>query len=136
MSVVDTPDNEQSKFIDKKIGAKEFLDNIRSSYKNNTSKLSEEKRQRPFSIDEAFRSDVNNSIFDVERIYQQIDYNNASKGMTVNGDFVWKGGVEDSEVIWQPRKNGKFTIAWIPPEDRRNNKTTNNGRVFQVMVFR
>jgi len=130
MSVVDTPDNEQSKFIDKKIGAKEFLDNIRSSYKNNTSKLSEEKRQRPFSIDEAFRSDVNNSIFDVERIYQQIDYNNASKGMTVNGDFVWKGGVEDSEVIWQPRKNGKFTIAWIPPEDRRNNKTTNNGRVF------
>ena len=56
MSVVDTPDNEQSKFIDKKIGAKEFLDNIRSSYKNNTSKLSEEKRQRPFSIDEASRS--------------------------------------------------------------------------------
>lgn len=130
ISVVETPDKEQSKFIGKKIGAKEFLENIRTSYKNNTSKLSEEKRQRPFNIDEAFRSDVNNSIFDVERIYQQIDYNNASNPVTVYGDFVWKGGVEDSEVVWQPRKKGKFHISWIPPEERRNNKDTRNGKLY------
>ena len=106
------------------------LQNIGDSYKDNTSKLSEEKRQRPFNIDEAFRSDVNNSLFDVERIYQQIDFNNSSNPVTVYGDFVWKGGIEDSEVIWQPRKNGKFHIAWIPPNERRNKKDTKNGRLY------
>ena len=130
MSVIDTPSEEQSKYIKKTIGAKEFLQNIRDSYKNNTSKLSEEKRQRPFNIDEAFRSDVNNSLFDVERIYQQIDFNNSSNPVTVYGDFVWKGGVEDSEVVWQPRKNGKFHMAWIPPDERRNKKDTKNGRLY------
>ena len=54
MSVIETPSPEQSKYIKKTIGAKEFLQNIRDSYKNNTSKLSEEKRQRPFKIYEAF----------------------------------------------------------------------------------
>jgi hypothetical protein len=130
MSVIETPSPEQSKYIKKTIGAKEFLQNIRDSYKDNTSKLSEEKRQRPFNIDEAFRSDVNNSLFDVERIYQQIDFNNSSNSVTVYGDFVWKGGVEDSEVVWQPRKNGKFHIAWIPPDERRNKKDTKNGRLY------
>tara|TARA_R100000654_G_scaffold12146_1_gene26358 strand:+ start:2496 stop:4523 length:2028 start_codon:yes stop_codon:yes gene_type:complete len=130
MSVIETPSPEQSKYIKKTIGAKEFLQNIRDSYKNNTSKLSEEKRQRPFNIDEAFRSDVNNSLFDVERIYQQIDFNNSSNSVTVYGDFIWKGGVEDSEVVWQPRKNGKFHMAWIPPNERRNKKDTKNGRLY------
>lgn len=33
MSVVDTPTKEQAKFIGKDIGAKEYLQNVRESYK-------------------------------------------------------------------------------------------------------
>lgn len=63
----------------------------------NTTKLSEEKRQRPFSVDEAFRNDSRHSPFDVERIYQQMDYNEAADNLTVTGSFIWKNGQQDSK---------------------------------------
>jgi hypothetical protein len=122
MSVIETPDKRQAKHIGKKVGAKEFLQNIRDSYSGNTTKLAEEKRQRPFTIDEAFRSDSRHSPFDVERIYQQMDYNEGAEGLTVKGNFMWKGGAEDTTVSWIPDRRGKWLISWIPPEDRRNSK--------------
>lgn len=119
-SVVDTPTKEQAKFIRKKIGAKEYLQNIRDAYKGNTTKLSEEKRQRPFTIDEAFRSDSRYSPFDVERIYQQMDYNEEARNLIVKGDFIWKNGEKDTSVMWKPGSQGRWRISWIPPEERRN----------------
>ena len=120
MSVIDTPTKEQAKFIGKKIGAKEYLRNVRESYKKNTTKLSEEKRQRPFSVDEAFRNDSRHSPFDVERIYQQMDYNEAADNLVVKGNFVWSEGIQDSKVIWIPSSQGKWRISWIPPKERAN----------------
>jgi len=120
MSVINTPTKEQAKFIGKDIGAKEYLQNIRESYKKNTTKLSEEKRQRPFSVDEAFRNDSRHSPFDVERIYQQMDYNEAADNLVVTGSFIWKNGEQDSKVIWIPSSQGKWKISWLPPEERRN----------------
>tara|TARA_R110000737_G_scaffold189437_2_gene211430 strand:+ start:1374 stop:3398 length:2025 start_codon:yes stop_codon:yes gene_type:complete len=121
MSVVDSPTKDQAKFIGKTIGAREYLQNVRDAYKNNTSKLSEEKRQRPFTIDEAFRSDSRHSPFDVERIYQQMDFNEQANNLIVKGDFIWKGGVKDTTVQWQPGSQGRWRISWIPPQERRNN---------------
>ena len=119
-SVIDTPTKEQAKFIGKSIGSKEYLQNIRDAYKNNTTKLSEEKRQRPFTIDEAFRSDSRHSPFDVEKIYQQMDYNEQATNLVVKGDFIWKGGTQDGKVQWVPNSKGRWRISWLPPEDRRN----------------
>ena len=120
MSIVDTPTEKQAKFIGKTIGAKEFLQNIRDSYKNNTNKLSEEKRQRPFTVEEAFRSDSSQSVFDVEKIYQQMDYNETADNVTVKGDFIWQGGIKDTKVKWIPSSKGIWLISWIPPEQMRN----------------
>ena len=120
MSVIDTPTKEQAKFIGKKIGAKEYLQNVRESYKKNTTKLSEEKRQRPFSVDEAFRNDSRHSPFDVERIYQQMDYNEVADNLVVKGNFIWSEGIQDSKVIWIPSSQGKWRISWIPPKERAN----------------
>tara|TARA_R100000664_G_scaffold34245_1_gene55682 strand:- start:4642 stop:6675 length:2034 start_codon:yes stop_codon:yes gene_type:complete len=130
MSVVDTPTKEQAKFIGKDIGAKEYLQNVRESYKKNTTKLSEEKRQRPFSVDEAFRNDSRHSPFDVERIYQQMDYNEAADNLTVTGSFIWKNGQQDSKVIWIPSSQGKWKISWLPPEERSNNIKMRGTRKF------
>ena len=121
MSVVDTPTKEQARFIGKNIGAKEYLQNVREGYKKNTTKLSEEKRQRPFTVEEAFRSDSRHSPFDVERIYQQMDYNEESEGLIVKGDFIWKDGMKDTKVLWKPGSTGRWRISWLPPEERRNN---------------
>ena len=110
--------------------AKKYLDNRRQALKKDTIKLSEEKRQRPYTVDEAFRSDVNKSIFDVEKIFEQIDYNNSCENLTTKGNFIWKGGVKDSKVIWMPDNKGKWEISWIPDKEQQNKISIKNGRKF------
>jgi hypothetical protein len=45
------------------------------------------------------------------------------------GNFHWKDGVLDSEVIWTPERNGRFLVSWIPPAAMRNRKErTINGK--------
>ena len=110
--------------------AKKYLDNRREALKKDTIKLSEEKRQRPYTVEEAFRSDVNKSIYDVEKIYQQIDYNNSCENLTTKGNFIWKGGVKDSKVVWMPDNKGKWEISWIPDKEQQNKTIVRNSRKF------
>jgi len=110
------------------IGSKEYLQNRRDAFKNDTAKLSEFKRQFPFTVEEAFRNDSQSCIFDVEKIYQQIDYNSIYDNLTVRGEFVWKNGVQDSEVIWLPYKKGKWEASWLPPEGVKCAQGVKNGK--------
>ena len=102
------------------VGSKDYIKNRRDGLKNNTNELSEFKRQFPFTPEEAFRNDSLSSVFDVEKIYQQMDYNEVTENLTTKGDFIWKNGVQDSEVIWIPNNKGKWEICWVPDEDKRN----------------
>ena len=54
-------------------GARTYLKNERDSMKDNPSELNETTRQFPFSEDEAFRDSIDGSIFNIGKIYQQID---------------------------------------------------------------
>jgi len=102
------------------VGAKDYMQNRREALKNDTTALSEFKRQFPFNIEEAFRNDTQSCIFDVERIYQQMDYNEVNKVATTRGEFIWKGGNRDSEVIWVPHRKGKWEISWVPEAGEQN----------------
>ena len=110
--------------------AKKYLDNRRQALKKDTIKLSEEKRQRPYTVDEAFRSDVNKSIFDVEKIYQQLEYNSTIDNLTTKGNFIWSGGNKDGEVKWIPDNNGKWEISWLPPKQYQNKVILKSGRKY------
>jgi len=66
-----------------KIGAKEYLENIRESLKGDTNELAEHKRQFPFIVEEAFRVETNNCAFDAERLYQQREWNDLYAGKLV-----------------------------------------------------
>ena len=123
MSIVDTP---KKKTLDKDgeeitIGAKEYLSQIRDGLKNDTNKLAEHKRQFPWTPEEAFRVSVDTCLFDAEKIYQQIDYiEGFGAGLTTNGNFIWKNGQQDTEVIWVPDKKGKWCVSWVPEHGRRS----------------
>lgn len=112
------------------IGAKEYLSNIREGLKDDTQALSEHKRQFPWTEEEAFRNDATNSIFDVERIYQQVDYNQTIPSLINVGDFVWKNGVKDSEVVFYPSKKGKWKVSWLPDINNQNKIINKNGKKF------
>jgi len=51
----------------------------------------------------------------------------AMAGHIVKGNFSWKKGLKDSEVIWSPSKNGRFNVSWLPPVELQNNIIVKNG---------
>jgi hypothetical protein len=104
-------------------GAKTYLKNERESLKQDPSELNEVIRQFPFTEDEAFRDSIEGSLFNIGRIYEQIQYNDELfPNPVVAGNFVWKGGEQDTEVVFKPDPKGRFRVAWMPPSEMRNQK--------------
>ena len=111
------------------IGAKTFLKNERASLRSDASELNEVIRQFPFTEDEAFRDSIEGSVFNVGQIYEQIEHNDELfPNPVVQGNFVWRGGEKDTEVIFNPNPQGRFRVAWMPPLEFRNQKLTERGK--------
>jgi hypothetical protein len=109
------------------IGAKTFLMNERNSLKHDPKELNEVVRQFPFTQEEAFRDSVEGSLFNIGKIYQQIDFNNNMyPNPVVKGNFVWKE--KDKEVIFSPTPNGRFHVSWHPPAEKRNQFIDKKGK--------
>jgi len=121
-SIIDTPEKPVMGVDDMVIdvGAKDYIQNRRDALNGDSTSLSEFKRQFPFTIEEAFRNDTQSCIFDVEKIYQQMDYNEVNDVKTTRGEFIWKHGTQDSEVIWVPHRKGKWDISWVPDAQDQN----------------
>jgi len=103
------------------IGAKSYLKNERQGLVDDPSELNEVIRQFPFTTDEAFRDSVQSTLFNITKIYQQIQFNDELyPNPVVVGNFTWKGGERDTEVVFKPDPNGRFHVAWMPPKDLRN----------------
>lgn len=111
------------------IGAKTYLQNERKALMGDPYELNEVIRQFPFSEDEAFRDSTKSSHFNIGKIYEQIAHNEEIyPSPVIRGNFMWRGGVQDSEVVWSPDKNGKWRVSWLPPAEIRNNKTSKYGK--------
>jgi hypothetical protein len=110
-------------------GAKTYLKNERESLRSDPSELNEVTRQFPFTTDEAFRDSIDGSLFNIGKIYEQIQYNDdLYPNPVVRGNFVWKDGVQDTQVVFKPDPKGRFKVAWMPPEEIRNIKREERGK--------
>ena len=111
------------------IGAKTYLNNERKALMGDPYELNEVIRQFPFSEDEAFRDSTKSSHFNIGKIYEQIAHNEeVYPSPVIRGNFMWRDGVQDSEVVWSPDKNGKWRVSWLPPEGTRNSKVSKHGK--------
>lgn len=109
------------------IGAKTFLKNERKALVNDSYELNEVIRQFPFSEAEAFRDSAKASVFNVQKIYEQIQYNqDLYPNPILVGNFVWKDGKQDTEVYFKPDANGRWRVAWMPPYELRNKQGPQN----------
>lgn len=107
------------------IGARTYLNNERDALKEDANELNEVIRQFPFSPEEAYRDSVDSSIFNIGKIYEQIQHNDMMyPSPVVIGNFHWKNGEKDTEVIFEPNPEGRWHLAWMPPQEIRNKKTT------------
>ena len=109
-----------------------YWNNEVAALKSDSDALNEFYRQFPRTESHAFRDESKQSLFNLTKIYQQIDYNDSmiKDRVITRGYFHWKGGVKDSEVIWTPDPKGRFYVSWIPEQALRNKIIYRNGRKF------
>lgn len=108
----------------------EYWDNEVAALKGDADALNEFYRQFPRTESHAFRDESKSSLFNLTKIYQQIDYNDSMAGIQsiTRGSFHWKDGVKDSEVVWTPDRTGRFLVSWIPDSNKRNRVLRVNGK--------
>ena len=110
-------------------GAIDYWDAEVDSLKNDPDALNEFYRQFPRTESHAFRDESKSSIFNLTKIYQQIDYNDSmiKEHYLTRGSFSWKDGIRDTQVIWTPDQRGRFLVSWFPPKHMQNNVHIRNG---------
>ena len=110
-------------------GVIEHWQNEVDGLKNDQDGLNEYYRQFPRTEQHAFRDEAKESLFNLTKIYEQIDYNEeVQNGMQVTqGNFQWENGQQDSNVVFAPSKNGRFKISWVPPKNLQNRVIVKNG---------
>ena len=107
-----------------KIGVIEYWDNEVEGLKDDQDGLNEFYRQFPRTTKHAFRDESKMSLFNLTKIYQQIDFNEDLKNSlsVTQGNFQWENGEKDTRVIFAPSKQGRFYITWVPPVHLQNKR--------------
>ena len=129
--VFNTPDIDRfapdGELID--VGVIDSWQNEVDGLKDDQDALNEFYRQFPRTTEHAFRDETKNSIFNLVKIYEQIDYNEElgrSLGLTT-GNFQWVNGIKDSQVIFYPDPKGRFKLSWVPKSGLQNRVVLKNG---------
>jgi hypothetical protein len=131
MPVFNTPEEETfgpyGDVID--VGVIEHWDNEAEGLKGDQDALNEFYRQFPRTEEHAFRDETKNSIFNLVKIYEQIDYNEdlGNTNVLTTGNFQWANGVKDSTVVFTPNPNGRFKVSWVPGVALQNRQIVKNG---------
>ena len=103
-------------------GVIDYWENEVDGLKQDQDALNEYYRQFPRTEEHAFRDETKNSLFNLAKIYEQIDYNEDLRNTNVitQGNFQWVNGVKDSKVVFIPSNQGRFKVSWIPSESLQN----------------
>ena len=111
------------------VGVIDHWQNEVEGLKNDQDALNEFYRQFPRTEEHAFRDETKNSIFNLVKIYEQIDYNEGvtSSAVINTGNFQWANGVKDTHVIFHPNPQGRFKISWTPQPHLQNKLIIKNG---------
>ena len=136
MPVLKKPENKilgvDNEYI--KNGAIDYWQAEVDSLKNDADALNEFYRQFPRTESHAFRDESKSSLFNLTKIYQQIDYNDSLiiEQHVTRGKFYWQDGVKDTNVIFSPDKKGRFRVSWMPNKNITNVKYKKNGSYHPV----
>jgi hypothetical protein len=113
-------------------GAIDYWENEVASLKSDADALNEFYRQFSRTESHAFRDESKASIFNLTKLYQQIDYNDSliKDRVLTKGSFSWLNGEKDTKVVWTPDPRGRFTVSWIPERGLQNNIVYKNGNKY------
>ena len=111
------------------IGVIEHWENEADGLKQDQDGLNEFYRQFPRTEKHAFRDETKESLFNLVKIYEQIDYNEETHNIAsvTKGSFQWENGIKDTRVVFYPNNDGRFFISWVPPKNLQNQVIIKNG---------
>ena len=111
------------------VGVIDHWENEVEGLKSDQDALNEFYRQFPRTEEHAFRDETKNSIFNLVKIYEQIDYNEGTNSLAaINvGNFQWVNGIKDTQVVFNPDPNGRFKVSWVPSSSLQNRIINRNG---------
>ena len=131
MPVFDTPEKPlEDPYGDPiELGVIEHWNNEADGLKGDQDGLNEHYRQFPRTTEHAFRDETQNSLYNLVKIYEQIDYNEDLKhsGVLTRGSFSWENGIKDTKVKFTPNPQGRFNISWVPSLNLQNKQYVKNG---------
>ena len=134
LPVFQTPDKPiegpQGEIID--LGVIEYWDNEVSGLKQDQDALNEFYRQFPRTEKHAFRDESKESLFNLTKIYEQIDFNEDMRNSinVTQGSFQWQNAEKDTNVIFVPNKDGRFKVSWVPPTHIQNRRYKKNNTYY------
>ena len=112
LPVFDTPKErvEDPHGTEIKQGVLNYWNNEVEGLKSDQDSLNEFYRQFPRTTKHAFRDESKMSLFNLTKIYEQIDFNEDLKNSinVTKGSFQWENGHQDTKVIFVPNKDGRF----------------------------
>ena len=110
------------------IGVIDYWNNEVEGLKQDQDALNEFYRQFPRTIQHAFRDETKQSLFNLTKIYEQIDYVDDIKysSLVTQGNFQWENGIKDTRVIFMPNNQGRFFVSWVPPYHLQNKMIIKN----------
>jgi len=129
--VFDTPKSKTYGIDGQKIeiGVIEHWENEVDGLKEDPDGLNELYRQFPRTEKHAFRDETKQSLFNLTKIYEQIDHNEdlRNSGVVTQGNFQWRDGVKDTSVMFVPTNQGRFYVSWVPNINQQNRVLIKNG---------
>jgi hypothetical protein len=110
-------------------GVIEHWENEVEGLKSDQDSLNEYYRQFPRTEAHVIRDETKQSLFNLVKIYEQIDYNDSLNNVlnVTQGSFSWTNGIKDTSVMFYPNKDGRFKISWVPPKNLQNRVIVKNG---------
>jgi len=118
-------------------GAIDYWNAEAEALKRDPDALNEHYRQFPRTESHAFRDESKESLFNLTKIYQQIDFNDGmiNSHQVTRGSFYWENGIPDSRVLWRPDSHGRFLVSWLPNKGIQNRVITKNGIKYPVNEY-
>ena len=110
-------------------GVISWWNNRKDGLKHSPDELNGFYRQYPMTENHAFRDEQDESIFNLTRINDQIDYNVDLErdGILTRGNFIWKNNEQDTAVEFRPDPKGRFHITKVLPAPLQNNVIIKDG---------
>jgi len=121
-------------------GSVEYLLAVEDQKKKQSDKaLNEQLRTYPRTLEHALRDESNECVFNINKLYEQIDYNDqlSEESKYTVGNFKWKNGIVDGDVEFYPDDKGRFKVSWMPSSvdntlELRNRVREVNGKFYPM----